>query len=97
MDRENTERQVKGKAQSLVGRIKEGFNKMFGSHQGELEGRADDLRGRASEAGSKIRESAGEAGSRIKESATNVKNAVGERLGKEKENVEDKRQQQVHR
>ena len=94
MDRENAERQVKDKAQSLIGRIKEGFNKMFGSHDGgQIRQRADELRSRASEAGSKI-----------KESATQMKSEVGEKLGKEKQdvegrvkNLENKTQQHVHR
>ena len=85
MESQNVERQGKGMAQVVTGRIKQAFARLFGSRRMEIQGGADEIRGRANAAQGAAAERAQGA---AQQAGGAVEQKVGEALGSPKASAE---------
>jgi uncharacterized protein YjbJ (UPF0337 family) len=89
MQKEDVERQVKGTAQTFMGRIKEGFNRLFGSRRGQIEGKVEELRGRSNVEGGSIKE-------KVESKLQDAKEKVQGRAEELKQKAQEQQQQLHH-
>jgi uncharacterized protein YjbJ (UPF0337 family) len=80
MGTENIKREATGAAQTVVGRIKRAVGRLFGSRRAQVEGGAEELRGRANVA-------AGKAGERIEEAAKETAGRAKELEGRARQEL----------
>jgi uncharacterized protein YjbJ (UPF0337 family) len=99
MREDNLKQQAVGTAQAFIGKVKQAFGQMFGSHDSEREGRIDELRGRAkertAETADRIEGGLERAGSAAKREAGEVLGSDGQGMEGRAKEIEGRSRQQI--